>query len=314
MVNRSGAHAARADELRDLQPGPSARCGGNEFQTERSTNVVSVADRTAAQVSDRPPLPPGLLIAASHAAIAPLFPLLADLQPVRWRADGLVCAPRARPDGLPPALSLDAIPLPSRRLAEVPAWPSPPAAWVAGWYRRSAGHAPAPPGVPELIQASGAGFELSDHPTTAMCLAALPDLPPGPALDVGCGSGLLVQAWAALARGPALAVDLDSAAVDQTRRSLAAAGLSAAVEVRRTAAAALTPFELDGRVLLANVPAQVHLELLERVAVAPPAAVLSGLRIGEGARFARRYRLLGLRPVSVARSERWERWTLVRDT
>lgn len=146
-----------------------------------------------------------------------------------------------------------------------------------------------------------------------MCLAALPRLRPGPAIDVGCGSGLLVQAWAALARGPALAVDLDPGALDQTRRSLAAASLSAAVEVRRIAAGALTPSELAGRVLLANVPAQVHLELLARLAASPPAAVLSGLRIGEGADIARRYRLLGLRPVSVARSGRWECWTLVHD-
>ena len=39
------------------------------------------------------------------------------------------------------------------------------------------------------------------------------DLPAGAALDVGCGSGLLAQAWAALGRGPVLACDLDPRAL-----------------------------------------------------------------------------------------------------
>ena len=266
---------------------------------------------TATQVSGRALLPPGLLIAASQGEITPLFGLIAALQPVYWHAQGLVCAPRAGPDDREATASLDALPLPSRRLDEVPGWPSPPAAWVGGWYRRSPDHAPAPPGVPELIQVRGAGFGLGDHPTTAMCLAALRGLPAGPAIDVGCGSGLLTQAWTALDQGPVIAIDLDPTALDHTRRSLAAARMSTTIDVRRAAVAALTPAEVDGRVLLANVPTALHLDLLERITTPPPAAVLSGMRIGEGAEIARRYRQLDLRATSVARSGRWERWTLL---
>jgi ribosomal protein L11 methylase PrmA len=108
-----------------------------------------------------------------------------------------------------------------------------------------------------------------------------------------------------------IAIDLDPAALDHTRRSLAAARMSTIIDVRRAAVAALTPSEVDGRVLLANVPTALHLDLLERITTPPPAAVLSGMRIGEGAEIARRYRQLDLRTTSVARSGRWERWTLL---
>ena len=152
---------------------------------------------------------------------------------------------------------------------------------VAGWYRRGPAHAPAPDGVRELVQAPGEGFGPIGHATTAMCLEMLDGLPGGDAVDVGCGSGLLAQAWVALGRGSALAIDLDARALDQAARSLAAAGRSEQVVLRRGPVAGLDPAEIAGRVVLANVPRPAHASLLERTGEPPRALVLSGLRPAE---------------------------------
>jgi len=231
-------------------------------------------------------------VEGTPARVAGAFAALCPLQPVRMAAAGLVCAPRAAPEAA--ARALARCPLPVRALGAVPGWPDPPAAMVAGWYRRSPAHAPAPPGVRELVQARGEGFGPGDHPTTAMCLEALEALGPGPAVDAGCGSGLLAQAWARLGRGPVLACDLDPRALDQAARSLQAAGLAGRVRLRRGPVEALAPDELAGAALLANLPAAVHRALLGRIGRAPRAAVLSGLRPAEAPAIADGYRSLGL--------------------
>ena len=181
---------------------------------------------------------------------------------------------------------------------------------VGGWYRRSPHHLAAPAGVRELVQVPGEGFGPIDHATTAMCLHALEGLPRGPAVDAGCGSGLLAQAWAALGRGPVLAVDVDPHAARHAAASAAAAGLAGAVTVRRGPIAALTPADLAGRVLLANVPMPVHRELLRAGAgAAPAAAVLSGIRPGDDAALRDAWAARGLRPDGA-----WERdgWACLR--
>lgn len=237
-------------------------------------------------------LPPGLLVEGDPAVIAAAFPALCALQPVRARPDGLVCAPRAAPELAGPALA--SCPLPHRTLARVPGWPAPPACWLAGWYLRGPAHARAPAGLRELVQAPGEGFGPFAHATTAMCLEALEALPAGPALDAGCGSGLLAQAWARLGRGPVEALDLDPRALDQAARSLAAAGLAGAVALRRGTVASLDPARIAGRVLLANLPAPAHRQLLGRIGAPPRAVVLSGLRRVEAPPLEAAYRALGL--------------------
>lgn len=221
-------------------------------------------------------MPPGVLVEGDTATIARVFAELCALQPVRLGAEGLVCAPRSAPELAGPALA--ACPLPWRALAEVPGWPDPPAQMVAGWYRRSPAHAPAPAGVRELVQAAGEGFGPAGHATTAMCLEMLDALPAAEALDVGCGSGLLAQAWVALGRGRVLACDLDPRAIDQASRSLVAAGRAGSVTLRRAPIAALEAGEIAGRVVLANIPAPAHASLLARTGAPPCALVLSGLR------------------------------------
>jgi ribosomal protein L11 methylase PrmA len=237
-------------------------------------------------------------VEGNAAAIAAAFPALCALQPVAHAPGGLVCAPRAAPELAGPALA--ACPLPHQALPRVPAWPDPPARWIAGWYLRSPGHAPAPPGRRELVQVPGEGFGPGGHATTEMCLEALEGLPAAPALDAGCGSGLLGQAWARLGRGPVLACDLDPRALGQAGRSLAAAGLAHRVVLRRVALAALPAEAIAGRALLANLPAAAHRELLARVAAPPRAVVLSGLRPAEAPPVEAAYRALGLAPVGRA--------------
>lgn len=251
---------------------------------------------TGAQVSEAV-LPPGLVVEASADAIAGAFASLSALQPVRWESGGLVCSPRCAPELAGPALA--ACPLPVRPLAVVPGWPTPPSAWIAGWYRRSPDHAPAPAGVRELVQAPGEGFGPGDHATTAMCLEAIDTLPAGAAVDAGCGSGLLAQAWVALGRGEVIACDLDPRAVDQAARSLAAGGCAGAVDLRRGPLSALAPGELGGRIVLANVPLAAHHALLERVDAPPRAVVLSGVRDSQVGALEGAWRERGLRTVRI---------------
>jgi hypothetical protein len=270
--SRDRAHnARRASRDSAATPGWAAAA--------RRTGSAGGVTATAGQVSAV--LPPGLLVEGTSAEIRGHFAALCPLQPVRMGAGGLVCAPRSAPELAAEALT--GCPLPLRPLPAVPGWPDPPSQMVGGWYRRSPGHLPAPPGVRELLQVPGEGFGPAGHATTAMCLEAIDHLPGGAAVDAGCGSGLLAQAWVALGRGPVLAVDLDTRAIDQAARSLAVAGRGGPVTLRRGPLGGLGGDELAGRVVLANVPAAAHRELLRRVdRDAPPrAAVLSGIRPGE---------------------------------
>ena len=202
-------------------------------------------------------------MAGDEAALAAAFPALCALQPVAWAAGGLVCAPRAAPELAGPALA--ACPLPHRPLARVPGWPDPPARWLAGWYLRSPAHAPAPAGLRELVQAPGEGFGPAAHATTAMCLEALEALAPGPALDAGCGSGLLAQAWARWGAARCWPATSTRAPSTRPRAAWRPPAWRGRVTLRRAALGALAPEAIAGRVLLANVPAAAHRELLGRV-------------------------------------------------
>ena len=265
----------------------------------RRTGSEDGVTATAGQVTAV--LPPGLLVEGSPARIREHFGALCPLQPVRMGARGLVCAPRSAPELSAPAIA--SCPLPVRPLAVVPGWPDPPAAMVGGWYRRSSRHVPAPRGVRELVQEVGEGFGPAGHATTGMMLEAIDALPAGPAVDAGCGSGLLAQAWVALGRGPVLAVDLDPRALDQAARSLAAAGRAGRVTLRRGPLAAIAPDELGGRIVLANVPPAAHRALLDRVdpAAPPRAVVLSGIRAADAGALAAAWRARGLETIATAR-------------
>jgi ribosomal protein L11 methylase PrmA len=231
------------------------------------------------------------------------------LQPVTWLPDGLLCTPRVA--GEVAQVALAHCPFPTTAVAVTTQWPDSEAAMVSGWYRRTDRHASAPPGQPELIQAPGDGFGPAGHPTTQMCLAAIPLLPDADAVDVGCGSGLLAQAWARSHTSRVLAIDLDPAAVSQTRASIVLAELTALVTTDRRPLELLSPSELAERVLFANIPPSAHRKLLQRIGAPPVAVVASGVRPHE-TDVIDGYRRLGLRHVRASRRGRFECHVLVR--
>ena len=255
-------------------------------------------------------MPPRVVVMGDPSELATEFAVLAGLEPVAWVPGGLVVAPFAggrSPDEQ--RTRLDAVALPWRA-DDGPAPPLPfPAAVGGGVYRRSPGHAPAPPGTPEVVLVDGEGFGLAEHATTGMCLDMLADLPAGPALDAGCGSGILALAWARLGRGAVLAVDLDPHAVAQARESAWASGLDAMVTVRRAALNVLAPEEVAGRVVLVNAPRIAQDALLAVPGDPVPAAVLiSGLQADDMHEVAGAWEARGL---MVTRSDAVGRWHAV---
>lgn len=218
-----------------------------------------------------------------------------------------MCAPRAAPELAGPAL--DACPLPVRELDTVPGWPDPPSDTVAGWYRRSPHHAPAPDGVPELVQVAGPAFGAGGHETTALCLEALRLLPRGAAVDAGCGSGLLSLAWATLGYGPVVARDLDPDAVRQTTEAARLSGLDRLVTVER---GPIEHLDVGERVLLANIPPVAHRALLASLTAPPVAALVCGLRRGDASDVVAGYLSLGMCMASAEQRAMWECHVLVR--
>ena len=221
---------------------------------------------------------------------------------MRWGPDGLVIWPGAAEQ----EAHVARCPFPLEPAAGSATWPDPPSGFAAGIYWRSPLHAPAPEGVVEVVQCGGGGFGTGDHPTTRMCLERLALLPDGPALDAGCGSGILALAWARLGKGPVLATDPDPEAARQAATSAELSGVTELLAVRAARVGMLDAQEIAGRVLLANLPLAGHREILSRLNDPPPGALLSGLRTGEGLPVAAAYRALGMRVASVTRRGGWE--------
>jgi ribosomal protein L11 methylase PrmA len=246
----------------------------------------------------------------AHENLARGFGALIDLQPIAWCEAGLLCAPWISPDQAAAALARCRF---STSPAPAPAQiPETPARLVAGWYRRSDLHARAPAGVRELVQVAGEGFGPHDHPTTELCLRAIDRLAPGRAVDVGCGSGLLTQAWVASAHGPCHGFDADPGAVAQARGSLQ---LATGMELARVTIGRIEALDNDDvadATILANLPPVAHRVLVGRVSTAPAAIVVSGTTRADAAPILAHYRALGMRTLACARAGRYLCTTLVR--
>ncbi len=236
------------------------------------------------------------------------FALLAALEPIAWTPDGLVVAPLSGGRGIAEQADRLRMVRLAWQAVDGPAPPLPfPAAVGGGVYRRSPGHAPAPRGVPEVVLVDGEGFGLAEHPTTGMCLDMLSHLPHGPALDAGCGSGILALAWARLGRGPVLAVDVEPRAVAQARESAWASGLDALVSARRTGLGALATDEVHGHVVMANCPRVAHDALLSVPGhPVPSGLMLSGLQAAPMDEVIAAWGARGLAPARRERMGRWE--------
>jgi ribosomal protein L11 methyltransferase len=98
-----------------------------------------------------------------------------------------------------------------RRLVIVPSWVE---------------HSPKPDDIVLRID-PGMAFGTGQHPTTAMCLAALEDAVSDGAsvLDLGCGSGILAIAAAKLGASRIVAIDIDLQAIKATRANAADNGV-----------------------------------------------------------------------------------------
>jgi len=125
----------------------------------------------------------------------------------------------------------------------------------------------------------GRAFGHGAHPTTRAVLdqVVARARSGSTALDVGCGSGVLAVAAAALGAGRVVAVDLDDEAVRSTRANAEANGVA-----DRVAASTTSLVEVDGRfdLVLANIGAATLVDLARPLTerLAPGGAlVLSGL-------------------------------------
>ena len=107
----------------------------------------------------------------AHHELARAFGALVDLQPITWTDGGLLCAPWIDPQRA--ARAHAHCPFPTSPTTAAPQIPDSPARLVAGWYRRTDLHAPAPHGWRELVQVAGEGFGPHDHPTTEIYTRSL---------------------------------------------------------------------------------------------------------------------------------------------
>ncbi len=251
-------------------------------------------------------LPPGILVHGSPREIGRHFAAIALMQPVDRTVDGVICAPRAAPELAARGLARCRLPVTSLR--DPPGWPDPPAQTVANWYIKSPEHIGAPAGFDELVQVAGEGFGTWPHPTTLLCLGALGLLPDGPAIDLGCGSGLLAQAWATT-RGPVTAIDIDNRAITQAQSSMAHAGLDTRVDFRCGPIGRLLPGAL-GTVLFANVPPIAHHEIMAALRPNGQTLLMSGLRVSAAAPILDAYTHLGFRIARASESDGWGCWVL----
>jgi ribosomal protein L11 methyltransferase len=120
------------------------------------------------------------------------------------------------------------------------------------------------------------------HPTTRLCLELIRQTaalrPPARLADVGCGSGVLTLAAAALGVPWCVGLDLSRRAVVACRENAARNGLAEAVQVAQGSTECLRgPFEM----LLANLPFPVLLDKaaeFSRLAAGTCRLILSGFR------------------------------------
>ena len=160
-----------------------------------------------------------------------------------------------------------------------------------------------PAGVPGVVIDPGRAFGTGSHATTLLCLELLLEQPAGPALDLGCGSGVLAIAASRLGHAPVLACDDDPLAVEAAVENATRNGCD--VQVWQTDALYdELPKAVD--LWLANLQLAPLQELACRPDL-PPRLIVSGLLAGEdfaipGYRIAERRTLNG-----------WEGLLLVRE-
>lgn len=128
------------------------------------------------------------------------------------------------------------------------------------------------PVPPAVVIDPGRAFGTGAHGSTRAALELLQRQPPGAALDLGCGSGVLSIAALLLGFGPVQAFDIDPLAVAATHRNAERNG----VEVPVTQADVLHDPLPPAPLWLANLELHLLEPLLRRPDV-PPRVLVSGL-------------------------------------
>jgi len=139
------------------------------------------------------------------------------------------------------------------------------------------------PGALAVVIDPGRAFGTGAHGSTRAALELLETLEPSPALDLGCGSGVLSVAALRLGFGPVQAFDVDPLAVGATAENAARNGVTVAVALADVLRDPLPPAPL----WLANLELGILERLLERDDL-PLRILASGLTadqtLGGGAR------------------------------
>lgn len=168
---------------------------------------------------------------------------------------------------------------------------------------------PPEPGLLDVVVDPGMAFGTGQHATTRTCLELLADLPGGPLLDAGCGSGVVAIAARRLGHDPVWAVDADVLAVAATIDNARANGVGLVVG-RRVIGRDRLP---SAPLVVANLTAEVLLVLCDALAGAPPEhLVASGLRPHEADPTARAFAGLGLAEVRRVERDGWATLHLAR--
>ncbi len=273
-VRRTQAELVLA-ELLELVPG-----GVEEIQIDETTTEYAVYGAPG----ELPRLP-DLDVAVGDALVEVLTTEIPDDWRERWKQfhrPVLIEVPRADLHGRasspsPPDSSVSVMPgYPhDSYVREVPALHVRPP-WAAPLVPRG--------DVQEIVIDPGQAFGTGAHASTRLCLELLLalaacELPAGPLLDIGTGSGVLAIAAARLGFAPVLGLDNERESVEAAQRNAAANG--AEIEVRR--------FDLRTRavpwpganeplsevVVVANLLRPLLLELGRSLA-SPPAHLLAG--------------------------------------
>lgn len=179
------------------------------------------------------------------------------------------------------------------------------AAFRVGRFHVHGSHDPSPPpfGTIGLCVDAATAFGSGRHPSTAGCLEALATLkrrPAGPALDMGCGSGILAIAMAKLWRLPVVAADVDPEAVRVTRANARLNGVGTLVRAvtadgyRKPVIRRGAPYAVITANILAK-PLQAMARDLATVLAPGGIAILSGFLAQDERAVEARHRAGGLR-------------------